>query len=321
MSEKIAVVAVDIGGTKIAAGIVLFGKGAPQVSNVTKVPTNAAAGGSQVLAHVIQQVEATQKAAHEQGIELAGVGISSAGVINPLTGDVTFANEIMPGWTGTKLASEVQIASGLPTKALNDVHAHALGEARWGAGKGSASCLVMAVGTGIGGAFIFDNHILRGAHDVAGSIGHVLCEESSGMPCACGRSSHLETIAAGPGIIDSYVEFGGSATLEDGTPINGADIDKRALAGDEAAQRAEARSGHAIGTVLGSMCNMLDPHTIVLSGSVAQCSAYWHNALAEGFASQAMDPVAQTPILEGKLGGNAPLIGAAENFLTLGYAL
>lgn len=321
MAEKNAVIAVDIGGTKIAAGIVLFGDGAPQVVQVTQVPTHAAAGGPQVLATVIQQVLTTKKAAQSQGIELRGVGISSAGVINPLTGDVTFANEIMPGWTGTKLASEVQAASGLPTKALNDVHAHALGEARWGAGKGSASCLVMAVGTGIGGAFIVDNHILRGAHDVAGCIGHVLCAEAADKPCACGRSSHLETVAAGPGIINSYVEFGGSATLEDGTPINGADIDKRALAGDEAAQRAEARSGYAIGTVLGSMCNMLDPHAIVLSGSVAQCTFYWHEALAQGFASQAMDPVAQTPILEGKLGGNAPLIGAAENFLTLGYVI
>ncbi len=321
MAEKIAVVAVDIGGTKIATGIVLFAQNTPQVVSVSKVPTNAAAGGPQVLATVIQQVRAAQDSAVQQGIELTGVGISSAGVIDPLTGTVTFANEIMPGWTGTKLGLEVQAASGLPTKVLNDVHAHALGEARWGAGKGHASCLVMAVGTGIGGAFVLDGHILRGAHDVAGSIGHVLCTESTGMPCACGRNSHLETVAAGPGIINSYVEFGGSATQGDGTPINGADIDKRAQAGDGAAQRAEARSGHAIGAVLGSMCNMLDPHAIVLSGSVAQCTAYWHDALAKGFSSQAMDPVAHTPILEGALGGDAPLIGAAENFLNFAYAV
>ena len=321
MAEKSAVVAVDIGGTKIASGIVLFGEGVPQVVHTNKVPTNAAAGGSQVLSTVIQQVERVQKAAQEHGIVLSGIGISSAGVINPLTGEVTFANDIMPGWIGTQLARDVQTQCGLPTKALNDVHAHALGETRHGAGKGSSSCLVVAVGTGIGGAFICDNHILRGAHDVAGNIGHVLCIQAADKPCACGRGSHLETIAAGPGIINAYIEFGGSATLEDGTPINGALIDKRAQAGDTAAQRAEAQSGYALGMVLGSMCNMLYAQSIVLAGSVAQCTNYWHDALAEGFASQAMDPVVQTPILAGELGGDAPLIGAAENFLSFGYVL
>jgi glucokinase len=75
-----------------------------------------------------------------------------------------------------------------------------------------------------------------------------------------------------------------------------------------------------LGGVLGSLCNTLDPAGIILSGSVAQSGRVWHEALAEGFASQAMDPVAATPILEGALGGDAPLVGAAENLRVPAYA-
>ncbi|HBO61477.1 MAG TPA: ROK family protein, partial [Olsenella sp.] len=76
----------------------------------------------------------------------------------------------------------------------------------------------------------------------------------------------------------------------------------------------------ALGEVLGSMCNMLDPDCVILSGSVAQCGPAWSDAMSEAFRGQAMPPVATTPIVGGELGGDAPLIGAAENFVSSGYA-
>ena len=130
-------IGVDVGGTKIACGLVKVGEGkTPKVSSVSKVPTDALRGGEHVLATVIEQVKAAMDRADEAPL---GVGISSAGVVNPKTGDITFANELMPGWGGTHLAAEVTAATGLPCRVLNDVHAHALGEARWGGGKGLPS--------------------------------------------------------------------------------------------------------------------------------------------------------------------------------------
>jgi glucokinase len=289
----------------------------PRVYAVEKVPTNAPAGGAQVLATVIAQVQAALTRAEETP---SGVGISSAGVVDPTTGDITFANELMPGWGGTRLGAEVTAATGLECRVLNDVHAHALGEARWGGGREASSCLVVAVGTGIGGAFVEDGHIMLGAHNEAGHIGHVSCSDAVGVPCSCGATGHLEPIAAGPGIIERYVELGGDATLPDGTPIDGAEIDRRAAAGDDAARAAEDRSGHAIGEVLGSLVNMLDPDCVILSGSVAQCGPAWHDAMARGWHESVMPPVAQTPIVSGDLGGDAPLIGAAENVVASAYA-
>ena len=247
------------------------------------------------------------------------MGISSAGVVDPATGDITFANELMPGWGGTHLGAEVTAATGLPCAVLNDVHAHALGEARWGGGKGLASVLVVAVGTGIGGAYVEDGAIMLGAHNEAGHIGHVACIAAAGVPCSCGATGHLEPVAAGPGIIQEYVRLGGDETLPDGTPIDGAEIDRRAAAGDAAAQGAERRAGLALGEVLGSMCNMFDPAAIILSGSVAKCGPSWSDALTEGFMGQAMPPVQATPIVDGALADDAPLIGAVENLIVSAY--
>lgn len=310
------IVSVDIGGTKIACGLVVLGGEQPVIYGVEKVPTCAMEGGKQVLARVIEQVQSAIERAEEPP---CGVGISSAGVVNPRNGDITFANDLMPGWGGTALATEVTSASGLPCRVLNDVHAHALGEARWGGGRDAASCLVVAVGTGIGGAYIEHGHIMLGTHDEAGHIGHVCCPAAAGVPCSCGATGHLEPIAAGPGIIAEYVRLGGDETY-DGKPMDGAEIDRRAMAGDEAACAAEARAGRALGEVLGSMVNMLDPSVVILSGSVAQCGPNWSDAMKEAYLGQAMPPVATTPIVDGALGGDAPLIGAAEHFVTSGYA-
>ena len=258
MAQGKKVVAIDIGGTKIASALVTLEEGAkPVVEFYDKIPTEAKKGGQQVLANAI--------------------------------------------------------------KILNDVHAHALGEARWGAGRDSSSCLVVAVGTCIGGAFVERGSIMLGAHNEAGHIGHVSCTDAAGVPCQCGATGHLETIACGPGIINRYLELGGDPKDEDGNAVDGAVIDRRAAAGEKAAIDAEARSGHAIGEVLGSLVNMLDPDCIILSGSVAQCGPAWHDAMAAGWSEAVMPPCAKTPIVSGNLGGDAPLIGAAENIVKSAY--
>lgn len=312
------VVAVDIGGTKIASALVTLAEGeAPKVEHYAKIPTEAKKGGRVVLANAIKQAKRVLALAAEG---VAGIGVSSGGVIDPRTGDVTYANDMMPGWGGTHLGAELEAACGLPARVLNDVHAHALGEARWGAGRDASSCLVVAVGTGIGGAFVERGRIMLGAHNEAGHIGHVSCSDAAGIPCQCGAQGHLEAIACGPGIIERYLELGGAATDDAGDPVDGAVIDERAAAGDAAAVAAEARSGHAIGEVLGSLTNMFDPDRIILSGSVAQCGPAWRDAMDKGWNEAVMPPVAATPIVSGDLGGDAPLIGAAENIVESAYA-
>ena len=146
---------------------------------------------------------------------------------------------------------------------------------RW-ARRGAESVFVCAVGTGIGGAFVERGHLLLGAHGAATNIGHVTCADARGIPCQCGAVGHVETIAAGPGILERYLELGGAKTDEKGAPVDGAYISRAAEDGDEAAVAAETRSGRALGEVLGNMVNLFDPECVVLSGSVAKCGPVWH---------------------------------------------
>ncbi len=315
--EPTTVVAIDIGGTKIASALVTFaGDAEPVVEPVDRIPTLPLRGGKVVL----QDVIAAAKAAIERSERpVAGVGISTGGVVDPRTGDITYANEMMPGWSGTPLGSAVEEACGLSCRVLNDVHAHALGEARWGGGRDYGSVLVVAVGTGISGAIVKGGVLALGSHDMAGNVGHMACEEAAGIECTCGAVGHLESVAAGPAIVEEYVRLSGNDTDDCGNPVGGAFISRAAEAGDEAAVAAEVRSGRALGGVLASSANLIDPDAVILPGSVVQCGPVWHKALAEGYAARAMAPVRNLPIEQGRLGDNAPLIGAAEHFVNNGY--
>ncbi len=304
------IIAVDVGGTKVACGIVTFDGTAPAVRAVETVPTDAQRGGRAVLATVIAAARTVREGF---GGEVVGIGVSSAGVVDPRSGVITFANDLMPGWGGMPLGPELEHALDLPTSVMGDVHAHALGEARWGAGRDYASCLVVAVGTGIGGAFVERGSVMLGAHNVAGHVGHVACAEAVGIPCACGAVGHLEPVASGPGIAAGYARL-------TNTSVDGREVARRAASGDLDAVTALSQAGRALGSTLGSLCNVLDPAVIILSGSVAASGQIWREALDVGFASQAMTPVATTPVIMGLLGGNAPLVGAAENHIRPAYA-
>lgn len=315
--RALRVVAIDIGGTKVASALVTLGDGqVPRVEGYGKLPTEAKLGGKHVLEVVIESVRRIVEVA---GGKVDGIGVSTGGVVDPLTGDITYANEMMPGWGGTHLGAKLNAVFGVPVRVMNDVHAHAFGEASWGAGRGMGSAFVCAVGTGIGGAFVDHGRLLLGAHGAATNIGHVTCTDAAGVPCQCGGMGHVETIACGPGILARYIELGGDPLQPDGMPTDGADISRLAEEGDEAARTAEARSGHALGEVLGSMVNMFDPECVILSGSVAKCGPVWHAALKSGWDEAVMPPQASTPIRDGSLGDDAPLIGAAQNVVSSAY--
>ena len=244
----------------------------------------------------------------------AGVGIAAAGCISPDDGGVFYANDIMPGWSGQPLASAVCEACGLPVAAMGDVHGHALGETRWGGARGLSSCLFVAAGTGMGGAYVVDGKVMRGAHGAAGHIGHIMHPTASGYLCACGADGHVESVTSGTGIGALYQGVSLMDPAYD-PAIDGGEVSRRAKAGEDKAREVLALSGRTLGESIASMVNILDPAAIVLTGTVTKAGSVWRAALEEGYRSQVMVPMRDTPILEATLGGDAPLIGAAENLL------
>lgn len=295
-------ITLDIGGTKIAGALAQTSAGrasSPELFAVRTIPTDAQCGGEAVLKRVINLAHELQREATDP---LAAIGVGTAGRIDATTGTIAYANDLMPGWMGQPLGQALRDAFDVPIAVLNDVHAHALGEARWGAGVGTKNSLVIAVGTGIAAGLIIDGTVVSGAHGFAGDMG------ITGNPRACVRTSNettLEAVASGSGIEARYATLGG-------TPLRGGEISARASAGEELAQRVIEDAGFALGYALADWVSILDPECVIISGSVTKAGRLWKNAMTQAFSERAPSPLVSLPIYEAHLGDNAPLIGAAE---------
>ena len=307
------VIAVDIGGTKIAAGLVSVGHDHPQISGLRSIATEAHLGGTHVLSRVEGMVRELMVEAEG---EVLGIGVATAGVVGS-DGTVLSATDLMPGWGGTPLSRSLADTFDVPVSVLGDVEAHALGELRHSVGMGldHGSMLVVAVGTGVGGAVVMDGCLVRGAHNIAGHLGHVQHPQATGIVCSCGRTGHVESVSSGSGIMRRYEEITGRSS-------DGAQISRLAAEGEPQAMQVIADAAQALGETLGSLVNALDPQIVVVSGSVSRSGELWVTSLHRGFRSQAMDDVQDTPVLLGTLGSEAPLLGAYESLLShIGHPL
>lgn len=329
-------VAIDIGGTKIHAALVdppdidasrggsetlhegntsARGVGAvPRIrGEVLRCPTPASDGPRAVIDAASALA---QRALDSHGLERpAAVGVASAGIIDAATGAVAHATDALPGWPGTRLREAVVERFAAPTAVLNDVHAHGLGEALFGVGAGRASMLMVAVGTGVGGAYVRDGAVDTGATGAAGHVGHLAVPEADGLLCSCGRTGHLEALAAGPAIARLYARRTRALphrTAAQTAALTTREIAQRAADGDELARDCLTLAGRATGRMIGGLLNVLDPAVVAVTGGVAASGPIWWAALRDGVAHDAMDATAATPVLEAAAGEHAALLGAAH---------
>lgn len=325
-----ATVAVDVGGTKIRAGSVIDGV----LAHVRSVPTPATSGAQAILdtiaeaaAAVIADTQAvrgagscgtgTSRDVGTRGAAPRGagalewrIGVGSAGVIDPTAGIVVSATDSLTGWTGTRLTAELEARTNLPVRAVNDVHAHALGEAAAGASRGTRSSLLVAAGTGIGGGVVIDGRLLTGRNSAAGHIGHVPSAAAAGLPCPCGGTGHVEAIASGPAILATFrrlLRDNGAAP----TPADTRELAAAASAGDPLARQAFDTGARALGSALGGIANVLSPEVIVIGGGLATMDETWWAPLRESFAAELIPATAGLALRRAELGQDAALIGAA----------
>lgn len=320
-------VGIDIGGTKIATAVVDTATGSV-MSDVHSIATRAELGGAEVLQRIIGLAQHEVAQARQAGFDIAGIGVGSAGVVDPETGSILAATDIMPGWVGQPLGAALVQATRLPVQVTNDVMAHGIGEAVWGAGAGHQRVLACAVGTGIGGAIIVDGMPVEGAHHVAGHIGHVCHRLAYGMHCSCGSDSgHLEAIASGSGIHAWYEQrrLACAAQTNAGSDVseqaeqklafppaaNGGQVAQFASEGNTLASQIIHDAGIALGESLAGICHVVDPDIVVISGSVTHAGEPWWQAVQQGFASSSMPSISATRVVPGSLDSTAPLLGAA----------
>ncbi|GAB3794619.1 ROK family protein [Humibacter antri] len=289
--------AIDIGGTKIAVGVV-DEQGRLQVRG--DVVTPAMEGSESILSDALRlAVELTAES------RIAAIGVGSAGVIDR-NGRVSSATGTLAAWAGADVAGAFRGAFGLPVRVVNDVHAHAVGEAVYGAGRAKATVLVVAAGTGVGGAIVTDGAPALGAHGAGGHLGHIPASAAAGLVCSCGRIGHLEAIAAGPAIHAAYQRAGGHVSVGDARAVV-ARVDT-----DPIAAEAVHVAATALGSAIGGLVNTVDPDVVVVAGGLSGAGDFWWDALLAAARADAMPSLASVPIVPAELGPDAALAGAAH---------
>jgi glucokinase len=249
-------VGVDLGGTKIAVAVVAPDGGR---GKVLTAPTPTLAGGDAILDAV-----ATLVAQAAGGLDdVAGVGVGTAGVVDATRGTILSATDTFSSWVGVDVAAGLRSRLGWggarAVEVRNDVDAHALGEAWLGAGRGRSSMLMVAVGTGVGGAVVLGGRLWTGAHHVAGEMGHIPTPGAEGLRCPCGVEGHLEAVAAGPAIERAYAGVAGER-------LAGPEVMALAAAGAEPARRVVVEAAVALGRAVAGIATVLDPECVVIGG-------------------------------------------------------
>jgi glucokinase len=287
---------VDIGGTKIAAGLV-DGRGEVRARVVLASP--ARRGPDAVLDAA---AEAVRRAVGERPMPPVGVG--APGVIDVRTGRVRSATGILPGWTGTDVAAG--LADRLATRVAvdNDVNAAALAEARFGAAREASSMVFCALGTGIGGALVAGGRLWHGATSTAGEIGHIPVPDAADLLCSCGATGHVEAVASGPSIAAAYLRLTGLS-------LNGPEIVRLARRGEEAALEVLARAGMALGHALTGLANALDPEVIVVGGGLVAAGPPLLDGVRSALDRGTLPGPRTVRLLTAVHGADAGVVGAA----------
>lgn len=319
------VIGVDLGGTKTAAGVVST---SGDVLASDTIPTLNRAGGEAILDATATLITGLVEQAADAGLTVSGVGVGSAGVIDAAAGTVVSATDAIRGWAGTALAGGLSSRLGLNVRAVNDVHAHALGEAWLGAAAGTSSSLMVAFGTGVGGSFVLHGSPVLGHRFVGGHVGHFASPHAivngRPLPCVCGSAGHVEAIASGPAIHESFLRFGGSASAAADTRavfglVSGIHDAAAAAASEEdvAAARAAVELGAlAAGQAVGGLINILDPETVVISGGLADAGELWWKPMETALRQELLSPLVGVPVVPAALGNTAAIVGAAKLVLS-----
>ena len=306
-------IGVDVGGTKVAAGVVdLSGRVLAQARRDTPADDPAA------LRDTIVAAVRELSAAHE----VEAVGIGAAGWIDAARSTVLFAPNI--AWRDEPLRERVADAVGLPVVVENDANVAAWAEFRFGAARDADDSMVLlTIGTGVGGGIVLGGRLVRGAHGIAGELGHMSIVPGGAL-CGCGRQGCLEQYASGNALVrfaqggakDEPQRAQGLLELAHGdvSAITGPMVTVAAHAGDEVAREAFATLGRWLGIGLADMVQILDPQVLVVGGGVVDAGDLLmvpaREAYHEALAQRDRSPVAT--VLPAELGNPAGMIGAAD---------
>ena len=294
--------AIDIGGTKFAAGLVT---GLGEIISARRIVNPQGTDPEALFAALVKVVDSVLHAAGlepEAAAELPGIGIATAAPLDRDAGTVSPVN--IPAWRGFPLRDRLTERYGLDVRMFGDAVAVAVAEHWRGAARGRRNVLGMVVSTGVGGGVIIDGCVVPGTTGNAGHIGHVSVDPF-GPTCVCGGTGCLEAIASGTNIAAWARAHGSDA-------IDAAEVAEQARRGNAVAMATFRRAGEAIGLAVAGAVTMLDLDVVVIGGGVAGAGSLLFDPIADGYGKFARLGYAASPrVVPALLGGDAGLIGAA----------
>ena len=305
--------AMDFGGTKLACGLTESANGMIHSHIRRASPSNA------IDSMLLMLAMAREAIGGRDALSISGVGISFGGPVDERRERARLSHHV-PGWEDYPLVDEVVRALGLPTVMDNDANLQCLGEWRYGAGQGTKDMLYVNVGTGIGGGLILGGQLRRGAHGLAGEVGHTVVDPN-GPVCTCGKRGCVESLAAGPAIARSAREFLASRPQDgswlvadvggDPSKITAEAVFRCAAEGDSLCRLVVARAARYLGIGIANAAALVDPELIVVGGGVAKAGPLLFIPLVGAAKEQAapLDPE-MLSIVPGSLLDDANILGA-----------
>ena len=314
-NKQQSVLSVDLGGTKTIVAVVLpTGK----IISRRYYLTLADEGTRAVLNRLSSAINQSIAQARLKNTELIGIGIAAAGILDTRKGIVTTSPNL-PGWHNVQLRDVIAARSGLATYLINDASAAALGEHRFGAGRGFDNLLYLTVSTGIGGGIIINGELYSGADGCAGELGHMTIE-ADGPQCHCGNFGCLEAMASGWAIAKEAVtrinqgEKSSIIELVDSRleNITAETVAAAARGGDRLACDIVAKAANYLGIGLANLVNIFNPELIVIGGGLSKMGNMLLRPARKVIKERTFRLPAQTVrIVRARLGSNAGIIGAA----------
>ena len=310
-------VGVDVGATKILAGVLDFKAGTIHSTVKVSSPTTGPESMMDAIAEAISKALAETPKDIARQVQRIGLGL--AGQVDSVAGVLRAAPNL-----GGGITSDVQVSKplharfGVPVIVGNDVEAAALGEARFGAGRGKKLFACVFVGTGIGGALMEDGVRFRGASGSAGEIGHIIVQ-AGGRLCGCGQRGHLEAYASRTAIVailHEKIQAGEQSSLaplfEGSSRIRSRPLSQAVDEGDLLAINSMREAGLYLGLGLTSLINLWNPERVVLGGGVIDRIDLLFNAAVETAKHMSLKVAAEAvDIVRAELGDNSGFVGAA----------
>ena len=305
-------VGIDIGGSKLAGGVV-DERGRVLDRLVRPTPTTSPRATEDAIVAVVAELA-------ERHV-VAAVGLGAAGFVDETRSTVLFSPHL--AWRREPLRDAIQSRVGLPVVVENDANAAAWAEWRFGAGRGESNLALVNLGTGIGGALVVDGSLLRGRYGLAGEFGH-LTVVPGGLRCPCGNRGCWEQYASGNALVREARELArsGSPVAQelldrvdgDVESIDGAGVTAAARDGDPAAIELFEGVGHWLGLGLANLAAAFDPGLLVIGGGVSEAGDLLLTPAREAFrrslTGRGYRPEAR--IERAELGNDAGFIGAAD---------